>query len=334
MLFQKQTRGSDISGRGFRFRENGNFRETACITAPRFFLFDFGVCGSDQLISCLIQFAVRVHLIADAALGIIGKHGGAFITERVRVLESTEFAPRAVEFAGHAEKIKTEIAAVCGGHRIMIVSPAAGRQRLQFQMAEIRQDLLISERDVAAVVENRHFGIHTAQGFKSAFVIVQQHLTRVCFAVFRFLRIVSLPIHAFHARRTAARRLRNNVEKNSVRLWKQCGGFDDMFAQIVQISCIETERMKSRFQRACHPSGVRPLGVDFPPFGMVFRHIIVDPGGQIDGNIDVDFLAGVHLGAEEIEFQIRVHHSDFGRVIAHSVVTEGETGDGINVCGF
>ena len=107
-----------------------------------------------------------------------------------------------------------------------------------------------------------------------------------------------------------------------------------MLAKVIQIRGIEAERVESRLQRTCHPSGIRSIGVDFPPFGMVFRHIVVDPGGQIDGNIDVDLLAGVHLGAEEVEFEIRVHHPDFGRMIAHPMVTEGEASDGIDMRGF
>lgn len=104
-----------------------------------------------------------------------------------------------------------------------------------------------------------------------------------------------------------------------------------MIAEIVEVRRIEAEGPESGADRTCDPSGIRAFGVDFAPFRMILRGVVVDAGRQVDRHIDIDLLARIHLRAEKIEFQIRVHHPDAGRMVAHAVVAERKTGDGINM---
>jgi len=112
-----------------------------------------------------------------------------------------------VEFSGHSEEVESEIPAVCGGHRIVIVPPSAGREGFEFQMREIGQNLVIADRQISAVVEDRHGGIDAADRFEGPLVIIQQNLPGVGLPILLLLRIEPVADHALHAGRTAAGRL-------------------------------------------------------------------------------------------------------------------------------
>ena len=65
------------------------------------------------------------------------------------MFESAELSPGGLKFAGHSEKLHAKIPDVSGGHRIMIVSPSAGRQGFKFQMAEIGKNFPVADRDMS-----------------------------------------------------------------------------------------------------------------------------------------------------------------------------------------
>ena len=54
------------------------------------------------------------------------------------------------------------------------------------------------------------------------------------------------------------------------------------------------------------------------------------PGGEVDGDGCARLMRRVHLGAEQVELQPRMHDPDPCRVIAVTVVTDRETGDRID----
>ena len=216
----------------------------------------------------------------------------------------------------------------------MVVTPAARRERFELQMTEIRQNFLTTHRNVSAVVENRHFRVNRTDRFKGAAVIVHQNFVRKSRAVFGLLRVVSLLVHSLHAGGTAAGSLIDDVKENAVRIGEHPHGFGDVVAEVIEIRRVEAECPEAGFERARFPADVTAVFVDFTPFGVILRRVAVDSGGQVNRNIDADFLAGVKLGAQEVELEVRVHHADFGRMVAHAVVTERKAGDGIDMCGF
>ena len=164
MRLEQQPSGADVARRlAFavhrRRGENRDFGQRLDIVAPRLFLLDLGIGFADQLISALVELAVRVELVADAAFRAVGQHRGALVAQRVRMLDPAEFPPGRMEFPGHAEKVQPEVPAVGGRHRVVVVPPAAGRQAFEFEVAEMFQDFRVADRHVAAVVEHRHVGI-------------------------------------------------------------------------------------------------------------------------------------------------------------------------------
>jgi RNA polymerase sigma-70 factor (ECF subfamily) len=72
------------------------------IAAPGLLALDLGVGRADQAVGALVQRALGVQLVADAAPCALSEHRGAFITQGVRMLESAELTPALVEFTCHA----------------------------------------------------------------------------------------------------------------------------------------------------------------------------------------------------------------------------------------
>ena len=74
------------------------------------------------------------------------------------MLVPAKLAPGRVELAGHAKEIKRQVAGILGRHGEVVVTPAPGWQRLQFEVAEVGEKVMSSARDIAGVVEDRHIG--------------------------------------------------------------------------------------------------------------------------------------------------------------------------------
>ena len=117
MGFEKDAGGAGIAGQ-FPFGRMAVRRDLAedrhggagfYVIAPGFLLPDFPVSLPDDLVSSFIQFRAGMELVADAALGAVGDHGGTFVTQSFRRLETAELAPGRMEFPGHAEKFFAQI---------------------------------------------------------------------------------------------------------------------------------------------------------------------------------------------------------------------------------
>ena len=331
MAFQKEPRGADFpvgSPGAFRSRTGierriGKDRDiggASDVSAPGFFLLHLRVGRSDQLIGALVKIAGGMKLVADAAFRPLSQHCGALVTERIRMLESAEFTPRGMEFSSHAEEIEIKFPAIGGRHRIMVIAPAAGRQGFQLQMAEIRQDVTISGGHIAAVVENRHIRVERTRGGSRALIIFQQSPSGKLFAVFRIEGIVSLFRHILHAPLAAAGRLADDINENAVRIGEEMHRLLNHAAEIVQIGSIEAEFLESRFKRAADPACQLAFGCNLPPFRVFFRGKVVHSARQIDRDIDVDLMAGIHLRAEQIEIESGMHFPDLCRMITPAMM--------------
>ena len=96
--------------------------------------FVFAVGLADDFVSRGGQRAIRMQLVADAAFCSVGEHRSAFVAEGVGVVVAAEFTPRGVEFPRHAEEVKGQVAGVFRRHRAAVVTPAADRESLEFQV--------------------------------------------------------------------------------------------------------------------------------------------------------------------------------------------------------
>ena len=269
-------------------------------------------------------------LVADAALRAAGDHRGALVAQRVRVLEAAELAPGGVELSGHAEEFHPEIAAVGGRHRVVVVAPAAGRQRFKFEVAEVLENLGVAHRHMAGVVEDRHLRIAAPGGGGAPLVVFEQHLPRIGEAVLRLGRIESFRLHSRHAVFAAAGALRNDVEEDPVRVGEERHGLFDLAAEVVQIGGVEAEFRETRFERRMVPAAPAPLAIDFAPFGVFPPLHLIDAGGEVDRHVDADLVAGVDLFAQQVEFEMGMHPPHFGRVVAPAVMAAREAGDRID----
>ena len=268
-----------------------------------------------------------MELVADAAFRAVGQHRGALVAQRVRMLDPAEFSPGGMEFPGHAEKVQPKVPAVGGRHRVVVVPPAAGRQAFEFEVAEMFQDFRVADRHVAAVVEHRHVGIEFPRRGGGADVIILQHLAGEGDPVRLLLRIEPGFQHPFHAVIAAALPLVDDVEKNAVRIREQFDRLFDQAAQIVEVRRVETELDETAGERF----GPLPLVRILVPFRVQLRNPVVESGGHIDRHLDVDLLRRIHLLAQQVELQMRMHRPDFGRMVTPAVMTGGKAGDRIDV---
>ena len=91
-----------FAGAGAANLQDANVGDIADSAAPRLLLLDFGVCFANHAVGADVHRAVGMELVADGTFGAEGEHGGTFVAQAIRVLEAAEFAPIAVELAGHA----------------------------------------------------------------------------------------------------------------------------------------------------------------------------------------------------------------------------------------
>ena len=272
-----------------------------------------------------------MELVPHAALGPDGQHLRAFVPQRVGMLEAAELAPRGVELAGHPQEVVRQVGAVLGRHREVIVAPAAGRQRLQLEVAEEVEDPGVALRHVPAVVEHGHLGVAHPGGGGGGLVVLQQCVAGVGLAVLFVQRVDPLLRHRRDARVADALGLRDDVEEEAVAVGEERHDLPDLLAQELQVPGVEAGAEEARLDVAAGPAGQPAVGPGLPPLGMRRGGHVVQPGGHVDGHVDVDFLAGVELGAQEVERQVRMALADPGVVVRPAVVADGERGDGVHV---
>jgi len=310
--------------------EHADVGEVDRVAAERFFLADFAVGMADQVVSGFVERAVGMELVADAAPGSGGQHGAALVTQRVGVLEAAEFAPGAVEFAGHAGEFEAGPAGERGRLRKVVVPPAAGRQALQLQVRKILEKFRPGGIDVAGVVEDRHLRVVFPHGFGDPFVIVGQHPLRELPAVRLRLRVEPGGPHVRDAFRADALALEDDVEKESVGVGEAFERLVGERAEVVEIGGVETELAEAGRPFVRRAPAVDAGRIDFAPFRVGEGGDVVAPGGEVDGDGDARLMRRVHLGAEQVERQLRMHDPDLRRVIAVTVVTDREAGDRID----
>ena len=96
------------------------------------------------------------------------------------MLESAEFTPGGVEFAGHAEELFAECPAVRGGEREVVVSPAAGRQRLKLKMGVDVGKIAAAAADMPGVVEDGKSRLNCVGAYPAAVFGVAAEFGGVC----------------------------------------------------------------------------------------------------------------------------------------------------------
>ena len=271
-----------------------------------------------------------MQLVTDAAFRVECQHGGAFVAQGVRVLVSSEFPPCRVEFSGHAEEVQPQIPRILGRHRKVVVSPASCRQRFQLQVAEVLEKIPAAPLNMARVVEDRHVGA-LAQGCGGRHLIVslQCGFDRLR-AILLALGIQAICQHVIHAPSVANCPLRDDIQKNAIAIGKQLHNFADLLAQIVHVGAEKIHRVESRLQDTCRPPLVFSIIRYLPPLRMLVARQIIHTRRQINRSLDANFLAGIILGAQKIERQMRVHFPDFCRMVAPAVVALGKESDRVD----
>ena len=198
-------------------------------------------------------------------------------------------------------------------------------------MGEIGQNILRLQFHMTAVVENGHIGIHTADRFGGALIIFCQNIRSKFIHIVHIFGIQSCFDHIADAVRTAAMHFGDDVDKDTVAIRIIPHDFLQIIAEIVDIRGVETESVPPGIRHAAVKDTFR---VDSAPFRVDARNILVQAAADINGDFDIDLVAGIDLRTEQIEFQTRVHPSDFGGVITFPVVTAGKAGDGIDMSFF
>src|SRR5262245_24783629 len=100
-----------------------------------------------------------MEVIADRAARALRQHDAALVKQRLGFLVSADFAPVIVKLSGHAEVGNAERLEIAGAHREVLVAPAGGRQRLDFEMTEETEHVVPAAPDVTVVEEERSLRI-------------------------------------------------------------------------------------------------------------------------------------------------------------------------------
>lgn len=336
MTFQQKAGGADVELVSIRqIAGSGgnecNFSPVLRTAAIRFFLAHLSIGGADNPIGGFIQPSIGVKLIANADSGPVGQSQYALVPKRVRVFETAELPPTAVEFTGHSDKMQTGFTGESGGEREEVVSPATGRQTFQFEVGKVfLQKFGTATVNPAGVVENRHSGIVFPDRFNRPRIVAFQHFPAETLPILLPFRFQAEAKHVVQTVRAAALPLQHDIEKDTIGIWKEHHHLLDHRTEMIEISAVETELVKTRFEkRLCSPR--RDAGwVDFAPFRMSLRAEFIPAGGEINWNPDSDLVRGINLSPEEIERKSGMHRADLRWMIAVAVVAKGEAGDRID----
>ncbi len=318
---------------GAALHEDPDVRDAARALAPRLLRLDLGVGLADQRVGPAVHLAGGVALVADGALRAPGEHRGALVAQRVRVLEAAELAPALVELAGHPEVVQSEALDELRAEREVVVAPAARRERLELEVREERKEAARAElrSDVAAVVEDTHRRIELARGGGGALVVEAQRLDGGAVDVLRPVEPQSVLAHPALAPFAAAGLLADDVEEDAVGVGEEPARLADLFAEVVQVGRAEAHRVEAGLRGLRDPAEVLALVVHRPPLGVLVRGDVVHARGKVDRRRDADLLRGVHLRAQEVEAQVRVHPPDGRRMVGPAVVALREERDRVDV---
>jgi hypothetical protein len=185
--------------------------------------------------------------------------------------------------------------------------------------------------DVAVVVEDGHAGVALLARLGRHFQVALLGELGAFLAIAFVVRIKAVLSHDLEAPVAAAWALRDDVEEDAVGVGEHFRRFLDLGAEVVDVRGVEADLVEAGLERADDPAGIFSFRRDLAPFGMGFYFLVVETGGEIDRDLYVDLLAGVHLGAQQIEIEVGVHRADLGGVIGHPVMALREAGDGIDV---
>ena len=120
--------------------------------------------------------------------------------------------------------------------------------------------------------------------------------------------------------------MQHDIQKDAVGIREEYHHLLDHRTEMIEVSAVEAEFVKSRFKERTGSPRRNAGRVDFAPLRMGLGTEFVAPGGEVDGNADSHLVRRIELGAKEIEGERRMHCSDLRRVIAVAVVAERKTG--------
>ena len=215
----------------------------------------------------------------------------------------------------------------------MVVAPATRGQGLQFQVGEVVfQELPLAGGDVAGVVEDGHVGVHLLDGGGGELVVALQSLLGDLEKMVGVVGVQALFPEALHAVFAGAGSLVDDVQEDAVAVGELAEDLLDFLAEMLHIGGVEAGLVEAGIQVALgHGGHGLQVHMDGQPLRMLRQHGVVQPRREIDGGVDVDFLAGVELCPEEVEGEAGVAVSHFGVVVVPAMVAFGEEGDGVHV---
>ena len=192
------------------------------------------------------------------------------------------------------------------------------------------QNITIPTADVPGVVKNRHVRVEDLGRLSGPFVVAQQSGLGRLLAVFQQLGIKALRGQVGQPPFGSAGLLRNDIEKNPVAIRKQAHCLFDLGAEKIEIRTEKIHHEKSRLEWRSDPAAEGPFGVDLAPVRVFLSRHIVHSGGEVNGSGHADLLAGVELGAQQIEIQMGVNFADLGRMVTPAMMAFGEERDRIH----
>ncbi len=175
----------------------------------------------------------------------------------------------------------------------MIVTPAAGRQRFQFQVRVHMGQVAPPAPNMSAIVKDRQPRLVLMNGLVRAAGVVRVGLLAQGLHRRRVTRVLSDVEQRLQAGVADAGPNTNDVEEDTVGVVIP-NHLLDLRDQNIQVRCVQAELVVSGLQECVCP--VHPvIGVADQPLGMPPRFLLIQPRGKVNRRLDTDIVRGLDL---------------------------------------
>ena len=273
-----------------------------------------------------------MELVTYRTFCAVGQAQGRLVTKGIFMLEAAEFAPTGVEFTGHAHHFHAQTATVGRRHGEMVITPAAGGQRLQLQMGIHIGQIPPAGDNMAAIVEHRQARLHRVNGLTDPTGVVGVGFPAQGLGIFRICGIPSTVYHGLQAGRTVALPLRHDVQENAVRI-VIAANFVHLIQKIIQIRRVHTQGLVSGHSRIVLKLSL-PIPLHRFPFGMAAGSLLIVTSRNIHRGLDSDFMGRLNFRTQQVKIQFRMDLIGHAGVIGPSVMALGEHGNGTDMTQF
>ena len=294
--------------------EHANVCNRGHVVAIFLHLFGISIGNADQLIGCLVQEPLGVHLVTDRAACTVGKRKRDLIFQRVGMLKAAKFAPGGVELTRHAQIFAAKQGSVLGGLGEVVVAPAARGQAFNLLVGVGGCKVASAAGNMPLVVENAHVRLNGACSSVYAFIVFLIRYACKTHVGVEILGIPALLDHLSAAVGAEASALADNVKENADGIVAAHDLFHLRDQRIV-IRRVHAKQVIGRtvlghvmhavFLGNC---GIFVLGcLQHAVIGVLVEIFFVKACGNVDGGLHTDLGTSFKHLSKQVKIQLRVN---------------------------